>query len=270
MRKTAIIACCETARTKRADRSHPIVGEITLIDRSTDLRRKTPERSLARNRAVFIQRLWSLVPAGDTLYDYVCREARFRHPPGAWRRSDWFDEIHSIGLTETQEALQRWTEAYDDRWIDFAKQSIHRAIERAFYHERKIRIAADRDWYLIEDRSANFAEIIAIEDQRESVRMMIDRLPTEDQFIVRAWFFENQSQAAIGRAIGKSQAYVSGRIQHVLASLREWIKGGGGIRIIAPIRNNRLCSFCSINRRCCGGDYRNQLQSKPTPELRAK
>lgn len=148
-------------------------------------------------------------------------------------------------MTQTHEALKRWTEAYDDRWIDFAKQSIHRAIERAFYHERKIRIAGDRDWNLIEDRSADLVEIVAIEDQRESVRMMIDRLPTEDQFIVRAWFFENQAQSSIGRAIGKSQAYVSGRIQHILATLREWI-GGGGIRIFAPFRNNRRREFWYI------------------------
>ncbi len=215
-----------------------------MIDRGLDLRRQARDPSLARNRAEFIQRLWRLVPGGDTLYDYVCREARFRHAPGAWRQSEWFDEIHSIGLTETHEALKRWTEAFDDRWIDFAKQSIHRAIERATYHERKIRIAADRDWNAIEDRSADYSEIVAIEDQRESVRMMIDRLPNEDQFIVRAWFFENQSQAAIGRAIGNSQAYVSGRIQHILTSLRERMRGGN--RIFAPIRDNRRREFWYI------------------------
>lgn len=201
---------------------------MTLIDRGTDLRRPARESSHARNRAILSQRLWNHIPGGDTLNDYVCREARFRYTPGAWRRSDWFDEIHSIGLTETHEALKRWSEAYDDRWIIFAKQSIHRAIERAYYHERKNRNDADRDWNAIEDRSTDAVEIVAIEDQRESVRMMIDRLSTEERDIVIAWFFENQSQEAIGRTIGKSQAYVSGRIQNVLASLSEWIGEGDG------------------------------------------
>ena len=195
------------------------------MDPDLDLRRPVVEPFFDPARSESFQRLWNLVPGGDTLYDYVCREARFRHIPVSGRRSEWFEEIHSIGLTAANEAFHTWTEAFDDRWIVYAKQSIHRAIERAYYHERKNRNRVDPDWNAIEDRSHDPAEIVAIEDQGESVRMLIDRLPTEDRLIVISWFFENQTQAAIGRSIGRSQAYVSGRIRKDLACMLAWIDG---------------------------------------------
>lgn len=196
------------------------------MGRGLDLRQFAIEPSLVRNRAERFDRLWNLVPGGDTLYDDVCREARFRHIPVSGRRSEWFEEIHSIGLTAANEAFHAWPDAFDDRWIVFAKQSIHRAIERAHYHERKHRNRADPDWNEVEARSEDPARIVAIEDERERVRILIDRLSAEDRHLVESWFFKNESQAAIGRSIGKSQAYVSERIQKLLACLREWIERG--------------------------------------------
>ena len=66
---------------------------------------------------------------------------------------------------------------------------------------------------------ASDGALTRIED-RESVRRMVANLPPLDQEVIRLYFFENLSQAEMGRKLGCSQVQISRLLRRVLNRLR--------------------------------------------------
>jgi RNA polymerase sigma-70 factor (ECF subfamily) len=64
---------------------------------------------------------------------------------------------------------------------------------------------------------------------RLDVGLILERLPTEDQNLLRAWYFEDATAAEIGRRLGISEGAVRVRLWRILGGLRaRYLRGGEG------------------------------------------
>jgi RNA polymerase sigma-B factor len=92
--------------------------------------------------------------------------------------------------------------------------------------------------------SASDGALARIED-RESVRRMLADLPSLDQEVIRLYFFENLSQAEMGRKLGCSQVQISRLLRRVLNRLRARLVAdaeGGWPSITADEPHDGSCS----------------------------
>ena len=165
--------------------------------------------------------------AGNTEFQACLRRIRSWHIPPNWSRPDWFEEIGAVAVAAACEAESRFDPLRNVALSSFVHSRVlSRALTRyrqewAFLQRCRNPAATLRE----PDQSAREpAVVVGAQDDNPACGELLEamaELRAQHRWLLRQLFWEDRTEAEIGREMEISQQAVAKRKQAVLRWLRE-------------------------------------------------